>query len=59
MTNFFFPRITAISLALFLTAGTIVLMNTGCAASKPGCGSKHQHKARAKKVKRMAPGMSL
>jgi hypothetical protein len=30
-----------------------------CSHQKPGCGNKHQHKTRAKKVKRMAPGMTM
>mgnify|MGYP006952624567 CR=1 FL=1 len=59
MKQFFIPRITIISLALFLSAGAILISTTGCVGQKPGCGSKHQHKVRAKKVKRMAPGMSL
>lgn len=53
---FFLPRFTTITLAMLLTAGVIVMSEMGC-ASKPGCGSKHQHKVRAKKVKRMAPSM--
>jgi hypothetical protein len=53
---FCFQRFTTISLALMLTAGVVVLSEIGC-AEKPGCGTKHQHKARAKKVKRMAPSM--
>ena len=53
----YFPRFTAISVALMLTAGVVVVSEIGCVAEKPGCGSKHQHKARAKKVKRMAPSM--
>ncbi|MFY9310537.1 MAG: hypothetical protein WAQ28_15945 [Bacteroidia bacterium] len=59
MKKFFLPRITAVSLALCVMAGTVVLSTTGCGGSKPGCGSKHQHKVRAKKVKRMAPGMTM
>ncbi len=57
MKKFLVPRLTTISLVLFLSAGAVVFSTTGC-APKPGCGSKHQHKVRAKKVKRMAPGMS-
>ncbi len=54
----YFPRFTAISVALMLTAGVIVVSGFSCATKqKPGCGSKHQHKVRAKKVKRMAPSM--
>lgn len=53
---FNFPRFTTITLALMLTAGVVVMSEMGCAA-KPGCGNKHQHKKRAKKVKRMAPMM--
>lgn len=53
---FYLPRFTMITLALTLTAGVIVVSGMGC-ASKPGCGSKHQHKVRAKKVRRMAPSM--
>lgn len=53
------PRFTAISLILLLSAGAVLFSTTGCGAQKPGCGSKHQHKARAKKVKRMAPSMTM
>lgn len=51
------PRFTTITLTLMLTAGVIVMSEMGCASSKPGCGNKHQHRARAKKVRRMAPSM--
>ncbi|MES2138626.1 MAG: hypothetical protein V4511_02880 [Bacteroidota bacterium] len=54
---FFLPRFTTITLALALTAGVVVMSGIGCASSKPGCGTKHQHKVRAKKVRRMAPSM--
>ncbi|MCE9539141.1 MAG: hypothetical protein K8R85_07980 [Bacteroidetes bacterium] len=54
--TFCLPRFTTITLALTLTAGVVVMSGIGCAA-KPGCGSKHQHKVRAKKVRRMAPSM--
>lgn len=53
---FHLPRFTTITLALMLTAGVVVMSEMGC-ASKPGCGNKRQHKARAKKVRRMAPSM--
>ncbi len=53
----YLPRFTAITLALMLTAGVVVMSEMGCASSKPGCGNKHQHRARAKKVRRMAPSM--
>lgn len=51
------PGFTALSLVLCLTAGAVVFAATGC--SRSTCGTKHQKKMRAKKVKRMAPGMSL
>ena len=51
------PRITALSLALFLTAGVIVVSGTGC-KPKPGCGNKRDHRKRKKRVKKFAPGMS-
>lgn len=54
---FCLPRFTTITLALMLTAGVVVMSEMGCARSKPGCGNKRQHKARAKKVRRMAPSM--
>lgn len=55
---FYIPRFTAITIALVLTASVIVVSGTSCVSKqKPGCGSKHQHKVRAKKVKRMAPSM--
>ncbi len=53
---FVFPRFTTTALALMLTAGVFVISEMSCAA-KPGCGTNRQHKARAKKVKRMAPSM--
>ncbi len=54
--TFWLPRITTISLALMLTAGVIVISDMGCAPKSP-CGNKRAHKARAKKVRRMAPSM--
>lgn len=59
MKKISFPRFTLISLILTVTAAIFILSETGCFAEKPGCGNRHQHKARAKKVKRMAPGMTL
>ncbi len=59
MKKFSFPRFTVVSLTLLLTSLVIVLSETGCTGEKPGCGNRHQHKVRAKKVKRMAPGMTL
>ncbi len=52
----FLPRFTAITLGLILASGIYLISETGC-AEKPGCGSKRQHKTRAKQVKRMAPSM--
>ncbi|MES2592942.1 MAG: hypothetical protein V4608_13755 [Bacteroidota bacterium] len=51
------PRFTAISLALMLTAGVVVASEIACTSQKPGCGTKRQHKARKKQVRRMAPSM--
>ena len=50
------PRLTTISLALFLTAGAIIFSDIGC-APKPACGNRHDHKKRKRAVKRMAPSM--
>jgi hypothetical protein len=47
---------------VFLFIWIMGIATTGlvaCSHQKPGCGNKHQHKTRAKKVKRMAPGMSM
>ncbi len=53
----FLPRITSLSIALFLTAGVIIMSETGC-KSKPACGNKRDHRKRKKRVKKFAPGMS-
>lgn len=52
----FLPVITKISLALMLSAGVIVFSNMSC-TPKSACGTKKQHKARGKKIRRMAPSM--
>jgi hypothetical protein len=57
MKLFRLPRITTLSLALFLTAGVIVVSDTGC-KPKPGCGNKRDHRKRKKRVKKFAPAMS-
>ncbi len=57
MKRFFLPRMTMISLALLLTASVIVIVNTGCKSSA-ACGSKKDHRKRAKSNHRMAPSMS-
>ena len=47
---------------VFLFVWMLAIASTSlvsCSSQKPGCGNKHQHKTRAKKVKRMAPGMSM
>jgi len=54
--KFFFPVITKISLALMLSAGIIVFSTISC-APKSACGTKKQHKARGKKIRRIAPSM--
>lgn len=51
------PRITTVSLALMLTAGVVIVSEVACNSQKPGCGTKRQHKARKKQVRRMAPSM--
>lgn len=56
MKRFLLPRFTTISLAMMLSAGVIVVSEMSCAPKSP-CGTKHQHKARAKKIRRMAPSM--
>lgn len=55
---FYLPRLTTISLALLLTAGVIVVSSMGC-RPKSACGSKRDHRKRAKRVKKFAPTMSM
>ena len=49
------PRLTTLSLAIFLTAGIIVL-ETGC-QPKPACGNKRDHRRRKRRVHAFAPTM--
>jgi len=51
-----FLRIKRISLALMLIGSVIVISDMGCMPKSP-CGTKHQHKVRAKRIRRMAPSM--
>ncbi|MGZ4033664.1 MAG: hypothetical protein ACXVPU_07930 [Bacteroidia bacterium] len=51
------PRLTTLSLALFLTSGVIVIADTGC-RPKAACGSRRDHRIRKKRVKKFAPSMS-
>jgi hypothetical protein len=51
------PKISMISLALLLTAGTVIVADSGC-APKPACGNKRDHRKRKKRVKKFAPSMS-
>lgn len=57
MKKFHFPKITAMGLALLLTASVVVISDMSC-TPKPGCGTKRDHRKRKKKVKKFAPGMS-
>ena len=49
------PRLKKISLG-FLMAAVIIISDTGC-APKPGCGSKHDHRVRKRRVHKFAPSM--
>lgn len=51
-----FPRLSRLSLALFLTVGIILVSDTGC-KPKPACGSRRDHIKRKKKVHKIAPSM--
>jgi hypothetical protein len=51
------PKISLMSLALLLTAGTILVSESGC-GPKPACGNKRDHRKRKKHVKKFAPSMS-
>lgn len=52
------PRISLIRLGLIITLSTIMIADSGCQQSKPGCGSKRDHRRRKKSVKKFAPSMS-
>lgn len=59
MKLFFELKNKALVFLSFWIMGIAITSLTACSHQKPGCGNKHQHKTRAKKVKRMAPGMSM
>ncbi len=52
------PRISIIRLGLVITLSTIMVVDSGCQQSKPGCGNKRDHRKRKKSVKKFAPSMS-
>lgn len=52
------PRISIFRLALIMTISLIVIVDSGCQQSKPGCGNKRDHRRRKKSVKKFAPSMS-
>ncbi len=52
------PRISLIRLGLIVVLCTIMVADSGCQQSKPGCGNKRDHRRRKKSVKKFAPSMS-
>ena len=52
------PRITTLSLTLFLFTGIIVLSDTGC-RPKAACGTRREHRIRKKRVHKFAPSMGM
>lgn len=51
-------RISLIRLGFVITLSTIMVVDSGCQQSKPGCGNKRDHRRRKKSVKKFAPSMS-
>ena len=52
----FLPKISMLRLAFFFIASVIVFSEMGC-ASKPGCGSRRDHRVRKRSVHKFAPSM--
>ncbi|MFL5764648.1 MAG: hypothetical protein ACJ77K_11955 [Bacteroidia bacterium] len=54
----FLPKVSVISLALLLTAGVIIVADSGC-APKAACGNKRDHRRRKRRVHKFAPTMAM